>query len=222
MPRQVIVFDLDGTLIHSAPDLHAAANVALQAAGREQISLAQVVSFIGNGVGMLVERALKATGPWTAELQDETLAAFMAFYEQNTTTLTAPYAGVIRCLEELQAAGVIMGVCTNKPQAPAREICAALGLSGFFDEICGARPDLARKPDPAPLLQTIRALDGDPSRTLYVGDSAVDYRTAQNASVPFRLFSGGYLNHPLPHLRSDQIFESWADAGFQRALSGLV
>ncbi|QJF51654.1 phosphoglycolate phosphatase [Roseobacter ponti] len=222
MSRQVIVFDLDGTLIHSAPDLHAAANVALRAAGREDVSLAQVISFIGNGVGMLVERALKATGPWTAELQDGTLAAFMAFYEQNTTTLTAPYAGVTECLEELQAAGVVMGICTNKPQTPAREICEALGLSRFFGEICGARSDLARKPDPEPLLQTIRALDGDPSRTLYVGDSAVDYRTAQNAAVPFRLFSGGYLNHPLPNLGPDQIFDTWADAGFQRALTGLV
>ena len=210
---KAIIFDLDGTLIHSAPDLHAAANAMLTALGREPLDLQRIISFIGNGVEMLVERCLDATGGHDAALKRQALEMFLAFYNQNMTTLTRPYAGVISALEMFQGAGIPLGICTNKPTKPAREICDRLDLTRFFDVITGAEDGQAKKPDPAPLLGCVTQLGVPPSQTLYVGDSAVDYHTARNADVPFRLFSDGYLNAPLPDLPEGDRFADWTDHG---------
>jgi phosphoglycolate phosphatase len=207
----VLIFDLDGTLIHSAPDIHAAVNKALIAAGRRSLDLSQVISFVGNGVEALVSRSLTATGDCDAELHAAVLEQFLRFYEADKTTLTAPYPGVVAALESFKSAGLALGVCTNKPQGPAQEICEQLGLSRFFDVIAGATPQVPKKPDAEPLLRCISDLGGTATRTIYVGDSAVDYRTARNAHVRFRLFSGGYLNDDLPELPAAHRFDHWRD-----------
>ncbi|MCX8227857.1 MAG: HAD hydrolase-like protein, partial [Sulfitobacter sp.] len=112
---KVIIFDLDGTLIHSAPDLHAAVNVTLNALGREALDLPTIISFIGNGVEKLVERSLDATGGYDAPLHETALDLFLKSYNQNMTTLTRPYPGVLAALRTFQDAGIPMGICTNKP-----------------------------------------------------------------------------------------------------------
>lgn len=207
--KQAIIFDLDGTLIHSAPDLHAAMNVALHHMGRTDLSLERVISFIGNGVEKLVERSLKHTGTCTPQDQAAALGAFMHSYEQNMTTLTRTYPGVEKCLQTLRENNVALGICTNKPQGPAREICDDLGLTQYFDDITGAVADVAKKPDPTSLMACISALGADVTSVLYIGDSGVDYHTAQNASVAFRLFGQGYLNVELPDLARDHVFDDW-------------
>ncbi|MFK7746374.1 MAG: phosphoglycolate phosphatase [Roseobacter sp.] len=209
-----IIFDLDGTLIHSAPDLHAAVNVALVGLGRQPLSLETVISFIGNGVEKLVERSLAATGGGEIELHPATLDVFLKAYAADKVTLTQPYDGVLDQLTALKNAGIPMGVCTNKPQDPAREICDLLGLTHFFGDISGALADMPKKPDAAPLLEVARRLGAEPSRTLYVGDSVVDYETARAAQMPFLLFKGGYLNAPLSQLAPTQVFKTWSDVAF--------
>lgn len=209
-----IVFDLDGTLIDSAPDLRAAMNVALLALGRQPLDLKTVISFIGNGVEKLVARSLAATGGADADLQARALDLFLQAYAKDPVTLTEPFPGVISCLERLKASGIPMGICTNKPHGPALEICKAMRLDGFFDHIAGARDGMAKKPDPAPLLAVIDALGGDPAGALYVGDSTVDYETARAADVPFRLYAHGYLNAPLPDLCPSDRFDDWAQVDF--------
>ncbi|WP_298836823.1 phosphoglycolate phosphatase [uncultured Roseobacter sp.] len=211
--HRAVVFDLDGTLIDSAPDLHAAVNVALETLGRPHISLKQVIGFIGNGVSKLVERALMATGGASPEMHTEALALFMESYSANMTRLTVPYPGVVACLSGLRDRDIPMGLCTNKPQEPAQLICDALGLSSFFGVVLGAGRDMAHKPDPAPLLTCIEALGAAPDTTVYVGDGAVDHETARRASVPFRFFTGGYLNSPLPPIAEDHRFDDWSDHG---------
>jgi len=214
MPHfKAIIFDLDGTLIHSAPDLQYAVNEALKSIGRTTLDLPTVISFIGNGVEVLVRRALIATGGIEDALHRDVLVTFLQVYEQNMTTLTQPYAGVVACLEQFADQGVPMGICTNKPTAPAIGICKALRLDGFFDVIMGAEDGIAKKPDPEPLLACIKALGMVPQDTLYVGDSAVDYHTARNANVAFRLFSEGYLNENLPDLKAADRFDDWAMHG---------
>lgn len=208
-----IIFDLDGTLIHSAPDLQFAANEMLKGYGREPLDLATVVSFIGNGVERLVARCLEATGGADESLFGEALEQFLEVYSQNVTRYTRPYAGVLDALEQFQASGIPMGICTNKPTGPAVDICEALDLTRYFDVILGAEPDLPKKPDKAPLMRCIQTLDATPSTALYVGDSSVDFETARNAQVPFRLFSGGYLNSELPTLSEQDRFSDWAAHG---------
>ncbi|KIN63946.1 Phosphoglycolate phosphatase, bacterial [Sulfitobacter noctilucicola] len=213
IPPKAIIFDLDGTLIHSAPDLHAAANVALASEGRDPLDLDTVISFIGNGVDALIAKSLDVTGGSDAALHVRALATFMAFYTQNMTTLTKAYPGVIAALNDFRDTGIPLGICTNKPVQPARDICDQMGLTAYFADITGAQDGQARKPDPAPLLASIDNLGVDPAQALYVGDSAVDYHTARNAHVSFRLFSKGYLNDPLPDLSESDSFDDWAAHG---------
>ncbi|MFL4468469.1 phosphoglycolate phosphatase [Tateyamaria armeniaca] len=214
MPNvKAIVFDLDGTLIHSAPDLQLAANAALHAIGRAPLDLATIISFIGDGVEALVRRALDATGGADDALFQTVLAHFLDVYAQNVTTHTRPYVDVIAALEQFRAAGIPLGICTNKPTGPARAICEQLALAPYFDVIVGAEPGQPKKPDPASLLASIKALGCDPDQALYVGDSAVDYQTARNAQVRFRHFSGGYLNTALPELGDADRFDDWAKHG---------
>ena len=113
-------------------------------------------------------------------------------------------------MTRLQANGVRLGLCTNKPQGPAREICQKLGLDRYFGAIHGARDTVAKKPAPASLLNCIAELEGAPDNTLYVGDSQVDQQTAQNAGVDFALFTGGYLIGPLDGTAPVIRFNDWS------------
>ncbi len=208
---KAIIFDLDGTLIDSAPDLHAAANVALAAVGRDALDLATVSSFIGEGAEKLVDRCLRATGGTTAELQAMMHARFLSAYAADSATLTRLYPGVERFLGAMRNAGVAMGLCTNKPQTPADEICQQMGLAPYFATIRGARDDVPRKPAPDMLHNTIADMGVDAGDVLYVGDSHVDQRTAQNAGVRFAFFEGGYLNGTLSGPPPVVQFGDWSE-----------
>lgn len=210
---KAIIFDLDGTLIHSAPDLQFAANGALEAIGRHPLDIATIISFIGNGVEVLVDRFLQETGRTDEALRRKTLDLFLEIYAENMTTFTRPYPGVVAALEEFQVAGIRLGICTNKPTQPAKAICDQLHLSKYIDVVTGSEPDRPKKPDPTQLIRCIEALGYQLDQVLYVGDSVVDYRTADNASVAFRLFNGGYLNGPLPDLRDEARFDDWSAHG---------
>ena len=211
---QTVIFDLDGTLVHSVPDMQVSLNRVLEGMGRASLSEETVQSFVGNGVTQLIIRALDATGGVTKADKKQAVGAFLDDYATQKTVLTRSYPGVDACLERLAARGVSMGVCTNKPQDAAVELCDVLNLSRFFGDITGAREGLARKPDAGPLQACMSALNAEAASTIYVGDSAVDYDTAQNAQVPFRLYSGGYLNRPLPELGPEARFDDWDTVTF--------
>jgi phosphoglycolate phosphatase len=212
---KAIIFDLDGTLIHSAPDLHAAANVMLLEMNRMTLDLATIISFIGNGVEVLVEKCLIATGDSDKLIYQKALERFLEAYAADMTTLTEPYRGVVPALEGFCLAGIPLGICTNKPEKPAKEICLLLDLTQYFKVIKGALPGRPKKPDPQPLLNCCKLLNCDPAETLYVGDSIIDYQTARNANIMFRLYSKGYLNELLPDLPSKDQFSSWGEHGIE-------
>lgn len=200
--REAVVFDLDGTLIDSAPDIHAASNALLAEDGLPALTFDQIRSFIGKGVPQLVTRILETigddpTGPRHAAL----VHRFETRYE-TAVGLTLPYPGVVAALDRLAERGFVLGVCTNKPAAPARAVLAHLGLLNRFAAILGGDSLAVRKPDPAPLFATIAALGAVPERCLYVGDSEVDAETAMRAGIPFALYTEGYRKTPvaeLPH-----------------------
>ena len=185
-----LVFDLDGTLIDSAPQIHAAANQAFSARGLPGFSFATVRGGIGNGLSVLVNRLLAHHG-LTPEgpLHRELVADLMKIYEQDFD-LTTLYPGAAEALHGLAEAGHRMAICTNKPETPARAILRHFGLAELFPAVIGGDTLPLRKPDPAPLHAAIAALG--PARTLFIGDSEVDAETARAADVPLALFSGGY------------------------------
>lgn len=199
-----IVFDLDGTLIHSAPDLHAAVNKTLVGEGYAPLDLDTVTGFVGNGLPKLVERAMQARDVPMSQfprLCDE----MRDFYNAAPADLTEPMPGVPTLLERLKAAGYRLGICTNKPNEPTELILDLMGLVPYFDVIVGGDQLEVKKPDPAPLVLAFDQLGGD--RCLFVGDSEVDAATARAAGVPFALFSGGYRKGPVDDLPHDYLFD---------------
>jgi phosphoglycolate phosphatase len=208
---RAVVFDLDGTLVHSAPDIHAAANAALAGLGRPALGIETVTGFIGNGARVMMRRCLDATGGGDASLEAEGLARFMAAYEAAPAALTRPYPGVIAALEALATARVPMAVCTNKPAGLAAAILAALGLARHFPVLVGGGAGLPLKPDPAGLLHCIAQLGADSASALYVGDSETDVATARNAGVRLALFTGGYRKAPAEALGADDLFDRFED-----------
>ena len=196
-----VVFDLDGTLIHSAPDIHAAVNRTLAEEGAPPLGLEQVTSFIGNGVPVLIRRVMEARheAPDAARHAD-LVARFMQHYEAHPADLTTIYPGVETALCNLAGAGWKLGLCTNKPEAASRAILAHFGLIDLFSVVIGGDSLPQRKPDPAPLRAAFAELAATPM--LFVGDSEIDAATAMAAEVPFALFTEGYRHapvHDLPH-----------------------
>ncbi len=202
-----IIFDLDGTLVDSVPDIHAAVNQTLADLGKPALDTATVTSFVGNGVPALAER-LHAH----AELSEPVAkveARFRAHYDADPSSRTRLYPGVLEALDSLAAQGHKLGVCTNKPEAPARAILAALGVEARFHAVVGGDSLPTRKPDPAPLHATHAALGGGP--VVYVGDSEVDAAAAHAAKMPFALFTLGYRKTPVAELPHDLSFDAFTD-----------
>lgn len=195
-PRRLfdaVVFDLDGTLIDSAPDIHAAINHIIAEDGFPPLSLPLITSFIGNGVATLVERAYRHLGALPSDQDlDVTVARFADVYAQNAAVLTRPYPGVVDGLEALKRSGVRLGVCTNKPSAIAWSILKALDIGDVFDAVIGGDSCARRKPDPEPLFACIDALGAAPMHAIYIGDSETDVQTAFAAGVRMVAVTYGY------------------------------
>jgi phosphoglycolate phosphatase len=202
-----IVFDLDGTLIDSAPDIMGIANAILDREGKPPLSLAETISFIGSGSPVFVARMRAARG-LPEHRQDAVLADFIAAYD-SAVTLTQIYPGVRQALTDLRAAGHTLGICTNKPVRPAERILTHLGLEIFFDIVLGGDSLAKRKPDPAPLQAALAGLGV--ATGLYIGDSEVDAETAQRAGTPFLLFTEGYRKSPVSDIPHAAAFDAFSD-----------
>ncbi|MCV6596277.1 MAG: phosphoglycolate phosphatase [Mangrovicoccus sp.] len=205
---KTVIFDLDGTLVDSVPDIHAAALKVLGEAGLPAITAAQTRSFVGNGAPKLVERVIAATGAGPAR-QEELLARFMYHYGQDPVSRTVLYPGVLEALEALQAAGYGLAICTNKPEKPARAVADHFGLSPRMAAIVGGDTLPVKKPDPAPLRHAIERSGA--TSVLYVGDSEIDAATAVAAAQPFALFTEGYRKAPLAEIPHDHGFADYAE-----------
>lgn len=205
-----ILFDLDGTLVDSLPDLGSAMNRLLVEMGRRPASLAEVRSFVGDGVGVLVERSLMATGG----MPDEPLAAvvkrFLDHYRGHTAIETRPYPGVVGALEALKSAGHSLGVCTNKPTDLSVELLGSLGLARMFSAIVGGDAVPARKPDPGHLLATLDAMHMTGRKALMVGDSPNDVISARAAGIPVVVVGFGYARMDPRDLGADAVIDDFA------------
>jgi phosphoglycolate phosphatase len=184
---RAVIFDLDGTLIDSDPDILAALNRVLVSRGLAVLSRADIRPMIGDGAKALVERAFAARGSVAGEAD---LAAFLEDYSANALVDTAPYPGIVQALEALQAARHPMGVCTNKPERAARRVLAELGLERFFSVITGGDSTPYRKPDPRHLGATLAAMGIE--KAVMIGDHPNDINAAAGLGVPSIFVTWGY------------------------------
>ena len=186
---RVLVLDLDGTLVDSVEDLGTALNNVLRPRGLPPTDRAEVTRLVGNGARVLLERAFAARG---ATLPEDALDEFLLDYTANAAVLTRPFPGAVECLREMGAEGWRFAVCTNKPEAAARALLDALGLSPLLQAIGGGDSFPTRKPDPAHLLATLRAAGGTPDSAIMVGDHENDVLAATGAGVPCIFAGWGY------------------------------
>lgn len=195
--RRLIVFDLDGTLVDSRRDLADAANALILERGGRPLSLDAVVDMVGEGAALLVGRALGAAG---LPLDDRSLPRFLELYDERLLRTTRPYEGVREALETLSRAAVV-AVLTNKPLTPARAVLEGLGLAPWVSQVIGGDGAFPRKPDPAGLQHLVAAYQAE-GRTVFVGDSRIDHRTARSAGVAFCLarYGFGHRAFPTPEL----------------------
>lgn len=202
-----IVFDLDGTLIDSLPDIHVALNTVLDLMGAAPVTAAECRGFIGHGIPNLIAQARHARAI-DIVYQPQMVEAMFEHYRAHPVDLTRPYPGAVAALTLLRDWGHPLGLCTNKALAPTLDILEALDLRGFFTEIIGGDSLPTKKPDPAALHACFAAC-GAP--LLYVGDSEVDAETARRAEVPFALYTEGYRRAEVAELAPDLAFSDFAD-----------
>ena len=195
-----VVFDLDGTLIDSLGDIVAAANRTLDDVGLPPLPPEIIGRFVGNGLPKLVERMIRHCN-LPMDRHSELTKVMLAHYNAGASKTTVPYAGIPEALDDLKRMGCTLGVCTNKPEVPARHVLDALNLSPFFDAVLGGDTLNTRKPDPSHLFASFDVLSV-PGPRLFVGDSEVDAETSDRAGIPFLLFTQGYRKSPvadIPH-----------------------
>jgi phosphoglycolate phosphatase len=203
-----IVFDLDGTLVDSAPDLIGTLNVILGQEGIAPLPLEEGRPFIGYGARRLIERGFAAQGhPAPADRIDELFARFIAHYNDHSADETRPFPGAVAALSGMKAAGARLAVCTNKLTGLSTPILERLDLARFFDAVIGADSAPAPKPDARHLIHTVEAAGGRIDRAIMVGDAATDAGAARAAEVPLILVSFGYTEIPAADLAPDILID---------------
>ncbi len=203
------IFDLDGTLVDTAPDLAAGMNAAMADAGLPPVPVATVRHLVGRGARVLVERGLAINGiahPGDGEI-DRLVAIFLSHYRENIAAGSVAYDGAVDVLKALSARGVRMGVCTNKPTDLAVKLLQLLELDHFFHAILGADALPVKKPHPEHLFETIRRSGGAVERAVMIGDSETDVATARAAGVPVIVFSHGYTAIAPQDLGADVVLD---------------
>ena len=190
-----IIFDLDGTLIDSAPDIHSCANILLKNNGYDSIELALARSFIGDGIPTFIKRIIRHVGiEYSKDLHEKLSLEFFSIYANNPTSNNALYPNVKSTLSQLHKQGLKLGICTNKTYKLTMLIIKQLELEQYFNSIIGGDSLPTKKPNPEMLFASINEL-GE-KEAIFVGDSEIDASAAKNANVPFLLFTKGYLKKP--------------------------
>lgn len=212
----LIVFDLDGTLVDSAPDLVGALNAILAREGLAPLPLAKARKFVGRGGRVLIRLGLDAQGASVSDARlEQMFSAYLAEYETRLSDETRPFPGALAALDRLAAAGHRFAICTNKFEKPAKMLLRDLGLTDRFAAIVGADTFPMSKPDAAVLRLTIEKAGGDPARAVMVGDTATDIDTARNAGLPVIGLDFGYAPEKMTDLAPDRIishFDELPDA----------
>lgn len=213
----LVVFDLDGTLVDTAPDLVGALNFVLQREGLPLVPVASARTMIGAGARKLIERGLEVDGREVSAADlDRLTTDFIAYYKDHIADASLPFDGLHAALDTLEQQGFRFAVCTNKLEGLSRLLLAKLEMTGRFAAICGADTFGVAKPDPIIFRQTVAQAGGDLSRAIMVGDSGPDVGVARRAGVPVIGVTFGYTETPIAELKPDAVI------GHMRDLPGAV
>ncbi|MEP9353867.1 phosphoglycolate phosphatase [Xanthobacter sp. KR7-65] len=220
-PRTVVAFDLDGTLVDTAPDLLDALDLVLSDHSVAPVDRGQARNMIGGGARLLIVRALTGAGIVLPDAEVEAMTKrFIASYADNIAVGSRPFPGLIAALDRLEAKGAVLAVCTNKLEHLARLLLDALDLTARFPVITGADTYPRSKPDPLPLLSTISAAGGAVERAIMVGDSMTDVLTARATGVPVVAVSFGYTETPPGELGADRLIHHFDE--LEQAVDALL
>jgi phosphoglycolate phosphatase len=219
--RRIVVFDLDGTLVDTAPDLINALNFILAREGLPPVPLHSARNMIGAGARKLLERGLELEGRNVslAEL-DRLTDDFISHYAEHIADASRPFDGLEAALDDLTSQGYRFAVCTNKLEWLSRRLLDRLNLSPRFSAICGADTFGVSKPDPAILRQTVARAGGELSSAIMVGDAGPDVGVARRAGVPVICVSFGYTEVPVADLKPDRIIDHMQQ--LRGAIEGLT
>ncbi len=213
MPDRAVIFDLDGTLVDTAPDLMRATNHVLESLGRRPVSMDEVRSFVGHGARALLTRGLAATGglPENYDVEPD-YTRFVEYYSSNIADGSVPFPGLTRLLGRLRGEGFGLGVCTNKLEGLSVQLLDALDLSKYFGSVVGPDTLGVAKPDPRPFREAVARLGLVAPRAVMVGDSETDVLTARNAGVPVIGVPFGYTPTPVAEFGPDRMIAHFDEA----------
>lgn len=216
-----LVFDLDGTLAETAPDIMAALNTRLEAEGLAPLPLAAARNLVGAGARALIERGFRAAGRELApEKLDSLFEALLEDYLTHIAVRSHLFEGVEPALRNLSGAGHGLAICTNKPEPHAVALVGKLGVAPLFRAIAGRETFAFCKPDPRHLTETIRAAGGDSRAAIMIGDSRTDVETARAAGIPVIGVSFGYTDIPMAALGPDRLIDHFDQ--LEGAVAGLL
>jgi phosphoglycolate phosphatase len=212
-PLKALIFDLDGTLVDTAPDLLQATNHALSLIDCPTITPAQLRSFVGHGALELIRRGIAAAGRNVNEGEIKRLhQTLLEYYSANICRNSTLFPGLVNVLDKAKAHGLRMGVCTNKVEHLSHKLLGEIGLAKYFDVVVGGDTLPTMKPDPAPYLEAVRRLGLDTGQTAMFGDSETDIRTAQNAGAPVIAVSFGYTAQHVSHFNPTHVIDHYDEA----------
>jgi len=203
-----ILFDLDGTLVNTAPDLMAAHNHVMKKFGHNQKQLSEIKSLAGRGAWIMMQRSFKN------EITDEKtkkkmVDEFISFYAKNINNESKPIKGIFEFLEWAKSKNISMGVCTNKREVLAIDLLKKIKMYNYFEYVAGADTFEFNKPDPRHLTNVVEIIGGDLKKTIMVGDSEVDSNSAYNANLPFVLVEEGYTEKTPKEIKHDELIRDF-------------
>ena len=205
-----LIFDLDGTLVDTAPDLMAAHNHVMKKYGENEKKLSDIKSLAGRGAWIMMQRSFKE------QIKDEKtkklmVDEFIDFYSKNINKKSKPIKGVFDFLDWAKSKKISMAVCTNKREVLAIDLLKKINMYKYFEYVAGADTFEFNKPDPRHLTNILEIIDGDVSKTVMIGDSEVDSMTAQNAGVPFILVDEGYTEKTPKDIKHDLLIKDFVN-----------
>lgn len=210
MKGWTIVFDLDGTLVDTAPDLAEATNYVLGTLGLDRVNELEIRPFVGHGALAMIDGAIRSHGRTLSERElHDLFEVFIAYYTAHIADRSVPYPHVVKTLDALRNAGATLAVCTNKIEIQAKAVLSALKLDDYFSALTGRDSLGAYKPDPKHLTGTIARAGGRPEAAIMVGDSETDIRTAKAAKIPIVAVSFGYSVDPVASYGPDAIIDDY-------------
>ena len=210
-----ILFDLDGTIVNTAPDLMAAHNHVMKKFGHAEKKLSEIKSLAGRGAWVMMQRSFKEEIK-DEKIKNEMTKEFIDFYAKNIDRDSKPINGVIEFLEWAKSKKISMAVCTNKQERLAVDLLKKLDMSKYFEYIAGADTFEFNKPDPRHLTNVVEIIGGDLKKTIMVGDSEVDANSAHNAKLPFVLVKDGYTEKSENEIKHDELINDFV--GFEKII----